>query len=120
MSLKDSLNSILNNVEGAIAVVVMANDGIPIDEVTGPQSDIDIQLLAVEYATVLKEVRRTVDVIKMGGLEEVSIATSRICAVVRVLNEELFFALILRRDGNLGKGRYMMKLKSFELTQELS
>ncbi len=32
-----------------------------------------MQLLSVEYATVLKEIKRAVDVIKMGNLEEVSI-----------------------------------------------
>jgi predicted regulator of Ras-like GTPase activity (Roadblock/LC7/MglB family) len=79
-----------------------------------------MQLLSVEYATVLKEIKRAVDVIKMGSLEEVSIATSRICVVVRVLNDDLFAALILNRDGNVGKGRYLLKLKSYEILQELS
>jgi predicted regulator of Ras-like GTPase activity (Roadblock/LC7/MglB family) len=98
----------------------MAYDGIPIDEVIVEQSDFDMQLLSVEYATVLKEMKRAVDVIKMGALEEVSISTTRTCVVVRVLNDDLFSALIMSRDGNVGKGRYMLKLKSFEILQELS
>jgi predicted regulator of Ras-like GTPase activity (Roadblock/LC7/MglB family) len=120
MSLRDALNSIVQSVEGSLAAVIMAYDGIPIDEVIGGQSEFDMQLLSVEYATVLKEIKRAVDVIKMGELEEVSIATSRTCVVVRVLNDDLFVALIMNRDGNIGKGRYMLKLKSFEVLRELS
>lgn len=120
MSLRDALNMIVQSVDGALAAVIMAYDGIPIEEVAVEQSEFDMQLLSVEYATVLKEIKRAIDVIKMGSLEEVSIATSRTCVVVRVLNDDLFAALIMSRDGNTGKGRYMLKLKSFEVVRELS
>ncbi|MDD2732949.1 MAG: roadblock/LC7 domain-containing protein [Desulfuromonadaceae bacterium] len=120
MSLRESLKTIVQGVDGSLAALVMAYDGIPIDEVTVEQSEFDMQLLSVEYATVLKEIKRAVDVIKMGDLEEVSIATSRTCVVVKILNEDLFIVLIMNRGGNVGKGRYMLKLKSFEILQELS
>jgi len=120
MSLRDLLSTIVQSVDGSLAAIIMAYDGIPIDEVTVEQSEFDMQLLSVEYATVLKEIKRAVDVIKMGNLEEVSITTTRTCLVVRILNDDLFAALIMSRDGNIGKGRYMLKLKSFEVLQELS
>ena len=120
MSLRDLLSTIVQSVDGSLAAVIMAYDGIPIDEVVVEQSELDMQLLSVEYATVLKEIKRAVDVIKMGDLEEVTISTPRTCVVVRVLNDDLFAALIMSRDGNIGKGRYMLKLKSFEVLQELS
>jgi len=120
MSLRVLLNTIIQSVDGALAAVIMAYDGIPIDEVAVEQSEFDMQLLSVEYATVLKEIKRAVDVIKMGDLEEVSISTTRTCIVVRILNDDLFAALIMSRDGNIGKGRYMLKLKSFEVLRELS
>lgn len=120
MSLRVLLNTIVQSVDGALAAIIMAYDGIPIDEVAVEQSEFDMQLLSVEYATVLKEIKRAVDVIKMGDLEEVSISTTRTCIVVRILNDDLFAALIMSRDGNIGKGRYMLKLKSFEVLRELS
>ncbi len=113
MPLRESLHKIVQSVDGSLAAVIMAYDGIPINEVTIEQSEFDMQLLSVEYATVLKEIKRAVDVIKMGNLEEVSISTSRTCVVVRILNDDLFAALIMNRDGNLGKGRYLLKIKSF-------
>jgi len=117
--MRDTLSTILRSVDGALAVSIMAYDGIPIDEVAVEQSDFDTQLLAVEYATVLKEIKRAVDVIRAGGVEEVSITTSQTRVIMRVLNDELFMALIMVRSGNFGKGRYLLKIKSYELIREL-
>lgn len=120
MPLKDTLNAIVSSVDGALAALVMAYDGIPIEEIAVEQAEFDLQLLSVEYASVLKEIKRAVEVIKAGELEEVSIATAQTWVVVRVLNDDLFAALIMKRDGNFGKGRYLLKLKSYGLARELS
>ncbi len=119
MSLRDTLTWLVENVEGGLAAVVVASDGITIDEVAVHQTEFDLQLLTVEYASVLKEIRRAVDVVKVGEMEEVAVTTGRLYVVIRVLNSDLFAALIMLRDGNLGKGRYLLRLKSFELLREL-
>jgi len=120
MSLRDTLNCIAQSVDGTLVALIMAYDGIPIEEVTVLHSELDMQLLSVEYATVLKEIKRAVNVIRMGDLEEVSITTSRTSVLVKILNDDIFAALILSHDGNIGKGRYMLRLKSFEILRELS
>jgi predicted regulator of Ras-like GTPase activity (Roadblock/LC7/MglB family) len=120
MSLRDSLRSIVENVDGGLAAMIMAYDGIPVDEVCVKQTEFDIQLLSVEYAIVLKEIRRSIEVIKAGDLEEVSITTNQSCVAIRVLNDELFIVLIIKRDGNFGKGRYLLRLNSYEIARELS
>lgn len=120
MPLRNTLRDIVESVEGGLAAMVMAYDGIPIDEVCLEQTEFDMQLLSVEYATVLKDIRHTIEVIKAGHMEEVSISTNRTCVAIRVLTDELFVVLIMRRDGNFGKGRYLLRLKSFELAQSLA
>jgi predicted regulator of Ras-like GTPase activity (Roadblock/LC7/MglB family) len=120
MSLRDTLRSIVENVDGGLAAMIMAYDGIPVDEVSVDQTEFDMQLLSVEYATVLKEIRRSVEVIKAGDMEEVSITTDRTCVAIRVLNDDLFVVLVIKRDGNFGKGRYLLRLKSYEIAQELA
>lgn len=120
MSLRDTLKLIVDSVDGALAALIMAYDGISIDEIAVEQSEFDLQLLSVEYATVLKEIKRAIEVIQAGNLEEVTISTTNTRAVVRILNSDLFMVLIMRHDGNYGKGRYLLKLKSYDLAQELS
>jgi predicted regulator of Ras-like GTPase activity (Roadblock/LC7/MglB family) len=120
MPVRGILQSILDTVEGAMAAVIMAYDGIAIDEIAVEQSGYDIQLLSVEYATVLKEIKRAVEIIKMGSLQEVVVSTEKISVIVKILTDDLFAALIMSRDGNTGKGRYMLKLTSFDILRELS
>lgn len=120
MSLRDTLRSIVENVDGGLAAMIMAYDGISVDEVCVEQTEFDMQLLSVEYATVLKEIRRSVEVIKAGDMQEVAITTNQTCVSIRVLSEELFAVLIMKRDGNFGKGRYLLRLRSYEMAQDLA
>lgn len=115
MPLREILQSTVENVSGGIGVVVMGYDGIPIDEYVAQSTEIDVPLLAVEYATVLKEIKRTVEVLKIGRMEEISINTDSLRAIIRVIDEELFVVLVVSRDGNFGKGRYLLKLRAPQL-----
>lgn len=120
MSLRETLQQITENVEGTLVAFVMAYDGIAIDEIIVGAPEFDVQLLAVEYAAVLAEIKRAVEVIKVGGLEEVSITTGQVRVCLRCLGEELFAGLVMARTGNFGKGRYLLRLTSIELARELA
>jgi len=118
MGLKDTLKGITEKVGGGIGALIMGYDGIPIEEfILG--SDFDIQLLAVEYVNVMKEVKRSVDVLKTGALEEIIISTEQSKIIIRTVCEDYFVMLILNSDGNYGKGRYLLKLESTRLRDEL-
>lgn len=119
MLLKTVLSEIIENVDGALAAVVVASDGITIDEVASGQGGFDLQLLTVEYASVVKEIQRAVEVVKAGEMEELAVTTGRLYVVVRLLSSELYAILVMERSGNLGKGRYLLRLRSYELLREL-
>ena len=119
MSLKDTLANIVHSVEGSRAAVVLASDGIPIDEFVADQEGFDLQLLAVQYATVLRDVKRTIGMLEIGNAEELCITTGALHVALRMLADDLFVIVVLDRDGNCGKARYMLRLKSGELYEEL-
>lgn len=120
MSFRDTLKQIVDRVEGGLGAVIMGYDGIHIDEYLREDPPMDLHLLAVEYATVLREVKRTVDVLATGDMEEVSVNTDRSRVIVRVINDELFLVLALEPDGNYGKGRYLLRLEAPRLRELLS
>jgi predicted regulator of Ras-like GTPase activity (Roadblock/LC7/MglB family) len=120
MSLKETLAEITAGVEGALAAFVMAYDGIAIDEIMAGATEFDLQLLAVEYASALAAVQRAAEVIKVGDLEEVAITPSQVRVCLHCLGNDLFAGLIIARDGNFGKGRHRLRLKSIELARELA
>ncbi len=109
MPMKSTLREIVENVDGGLGAVIIGFDGIPLDEYLKPDAPVDLQVLAVEYATVLKEVRKAVEVLDSGTMEEISINTDVSRVIIRMIDEDIFVVLALLCDGNFGKGRYLLK-----------
>ena len=113
------LQRIVEETGGGIGAVLMGYDGIAIDQFFSPDEEVDLQMIVVEYSNVLKEIRKTAEILSLGDMEEISIRTDRFIIVIRVLNEEYFVALIINRDGNFGKGRYLMSREGANLIEAL-
>jgi predicted regulator of Ras-like GTPase activity (Roadblock/LC7/MglB family) len=109
MSFREILNTIVSDVDGAIGAVLMGYDGIAIEECIKEERSFDVQLLAVEYTSIIREVRRAVEVLKTGKMEELSLATDQSRIVIRIVNDDFFVLLALSADGNFGKARYLLK-----------
>ncbi len=119
MELRETLRGIVEKVEGGRGAVIMGYDGIPIEEHI-PAGTSDLQMLAVEYVNVMKEVKRTVEVLKSGALEEILVTTERSRVIFRALSDDFFVMLALDESGNLGKGRYLLKCAAAGLCEELT
>jgi predicted regulator of Ras-like GTPase activity (Roadblock/LC7/MglB family) len=119
MPFRECLKQIVNTVGGGIGAIVMGYDGIPIDEYLPETGPFDLQLMSVEYAHLLKEIKRTVEVLKTGEMEEVSVTTATARVLVRVINEDYFLALVIAADGNYGKGRFLLRREAPKLNDAL-
>jgi predicted regulator of Ras-like GTPase activity (Roadblock/LC7/MglB family) len=109
ISLRETLQSMVETVGGGIGAVIMGYDGIAIDEHITPDAAFDVQLLSVEYSNLLKEIKQAVDILRTGSMEEVAINTDVSRVLIRVINDDYFLVFVLNADGNFGKGRYLMK-----------
>ncbi|MDH3393922.1 MAG: hypothetical protein OEL66_07940 [Desulfobulbaceae bacterium] len=114
------LQRIVEETGGGIGAVLMGYDGISIDQFFTPDEDIDLHMVVVEYSNVLKEIRKTAEILSLGEMEEISIRTDRLIILIRILNNDYFVALIINRDGNFGKGRYLITREGFNLIEALS
>ncbi len=114
------LQRIVEETGGGIGAVLMGYDGIAIDQYFAPDEDLDLHMVVVEYSNVLKEIRKTADILSLGEMEEISIRTDRFIIVIRILNDEYFVAMVINRDGNFGKGRYLMTREGFNLIEALN
>ncbi len=108
MFFSNVLQGVVESADGGIGAVLMGYDGIAIDQFFRPTMDIDLSLMAVEYANILKEIRQAAEILNTGRMEEVTIKTDRYQMLIRTLNEDFFIALALERDANFGKGRYLL------------
>ncbi|NMC75492.1 MAG: roadblock/LC7 domain-containing protein [Geobacteraceae bacterium] len=111
MSLKSTLKDIVEMVDGGLGAVIIGYDGIPLDEYVKDDIPLDVQVLAIEYATVLKEIKKAIDVLNTGVMEEVSINTDVTRVVIRVIDDDLFIVFALSADANFGKARYILKTR---------
>lgn len=120
MSFRERLKGIVEGVDGGVGAVIMGYDGIAIDEYVREGASVDVQLMAVEYSALLRDVRKTIEVLDAGGMDEVSINTGLFRTVIRVINDDFFVVLALDREGNYGKGRYLLKRDAPAFREALS
>jgi len=114
------LQGIVDGTAGAIGAILMGYDGIAIDQHFKANEEADLSLIAVEYSNVLKEIRKTAEILNTGVMEEVSVKTERLYVIIRTLSDEYFVALTLERDGNFGKGRYLLLREAQRLREALA
>ena len=105
---QDSLNRIIRQCDGAVAGVVMGFDGIAVETVSHDAA-VDVSKVGMEFSFVLGQVRKAADLLDAGTLEEVSIRSSRMTFLIRVLNEEYFLGVAMQPGANFGKGRFLMR-----------
>jgi predicted regulator of Ras-like GTPase activity (Roadblock/LC7/MglB family) len=116
----DILREIVDGTAGGVGAVLMGYDGIAVEEYFKPCQGVDLHLIAVEYANVLKEIKKTADILQTGAMEEVSVKTERFQVVIGTITEEYFVALTLEQGGNFGKARYLLKREAPRLKEALA
>lgn len=109
MNFETGLRSVIDDVDGALAAVLMGFDGIAVAEVKKEEPPFALSDLAVEYSQLLSEAIRVSQGQNVGGLTEAVLSTDRFRVILRILNPSYFIALILAADGNLGRGRYVLR-----------
>jgi predicted regulator of Ras-like GTPase activity (Roadblock/LC7/MglB family) len=120
MIFEDVVKRAVEQTSGAMAALIMARDGISLSQFIKPEIQIDLETLGIEYANLLAETNRSSQAMNAGQLTELQIATDKYLTILRVLNSEYFIALILTPDGNLGKGRFLLRVAVPALLKELS
>ncbi len=120
MPFRETLQSMVENVGGGIGAIIMGYDGIAIDEHLAQNVHYDMPLLAVEYSNLLKDIKKTVDVLQGGAMEEVSFSTALLRVVTRPITDEFFLMLILEKDGNFGKARFLLRRDAPRFVDALS
>ena len=117
MPFSEILKDLVNGTEGALGAIVVGTDGIPVDEFT-VTSEMDLQSMTVEYASLLKEIEKGSRAAQLGSTKEVSVIADRAMIMLRRLNEDYFLVLVIRADGNFGKGRFLLRMSVPKLLKE--
>lgn len=117
MSFGEILRNVVNNTEGALGALVVGLDGIPVDEYS-LGSELDIQSLTVEYSALIKEIEKGSQAAHLGSTKEVTVMADQAMIMLRRLNDEYFIVLIIKPEGNFGKGRFLLRMSVPKLLKE--
>ena len=120
MSFLTHLESVVNQVDGAIACSVMGFDGIAVEthQKSGAE-ELELQSTWVEFANILTQAKTAAEALKTGKVEELSINTENLISVLRLVNNDYFLVLALKPSGNYGKGRYVLRITAPKIQSEL-
>ncbi len=116
---KEILRDLVDRTDGGVAGLLMASDGIAIDQYSRDEGGFDIESVGMEYSVVLKGVQRASEMLDAGDTKEVSVRTDRLTTVVRMLTDEYFVALAVEPGGNVGKARYLLRTSAPTLIENL-
>jgi predicted regulator of Ras-like GTPase activity (Roadblock/LC7/MglB family) len=116
---QETLREIVDKTEGGVAGLIMDSEGIAVDSYARSDAAFDITTVGIEFGVVLGSIKRAADSLEAGKTHEIAIGTEKMITIIRSLNETYFLALTLRPDGNLGKGRYLMRTAAPKLLAEL-
>ena len=114
------LKTIVSTTTGGVGAVLMGYDGIAIDQYVNEDAVLDLNLVAIEYTNVIKEIRNAAEVLETGQLQEVSIKTELYYVIIHALTDDYFVALTIAREGNFGQGRYLLLREAGNLRQALA
>lgn len=118
MSFTDSLRKIMEDLKEAQGIALVGMDGIVVEE-QKREPQLDLQSLGIEGCTIIKQTDKAMSSIGLGDSAELSVLTEKAVIVIRRIHEGYFLLLAIRKNGNFGKGRYLLRREETNLKGEL-
>lgn len=108
MSFSGILKEAVEKVDGAVSAVILGSDGIPVEEYATERL-LNLEDLGAEASTMIKDINIAAKDLGLGTAREFSIVSDKCGIIMRQINASYYLALIIRPDGNYGKGRFVLK-----------
>ena len=117
---KDALRDIVERTEGGLAGLIMDSSGIALESYAKDDAPFDINTIGIEFSVVIGAIRRASEMLEAGDASEIAVGTEKLVTVIRTLGTQYFLAIAMKPEGNLGRGRYLMRTAAPKLLAELS
>ena len=108
MSFLEVLKDTVDKVDGAVSAMIIASDGISVQEYT-QEKLVDLTGLSAEASAMIRDIGLAADNLGLGEAREFSIISDRCGIIMRKINSDYYLALVIKPDGNYGKGRFILK-----------
>jgi predicted regulator of Ras-like GTPase activity (Roadblock/LC7/MglB family) len=117
MSFSEVLKETVAKVDGAVSAIIIGTDGIPVQEYL-EEKLVDLNGLSAEASAMMKDINLAADNLGLGEAKEFSIISDRCGIIMRKINPDYYLALIIKPEGNYGKGRFVLRTAVPKLADE--
>ena len=114
----ETLRKVVDNVDGALAAVIMGLDGIPVDSYVR-NDRVDVTTVGMEFSFIIGQIRKAGESLQVGALEELSVKAQRLVLVCRMVSPQYFVAIAMAPEGNFGKARFLARMATPALVAQL-
>jgi predicted regulator of Ras-like GTPase activity (Roadblock/LC7/MglB family) len=108
MSFLEVLKETVDKVDGAVSAIIIGTDGISVQEYA-PEKIVDLTGLSAEASAMIKDISSAANNLGLGEAKEFSIISDKCGIIMRKINSDYYLALVIKPDGNYGKGRFVLK-----------
>jgi predicted regulator of Ras-like GTPase activity (Roadblock/LC7/MglB family) len=117
MSFLELLKDTVEKVDGAVSAMIVGTDGMSVQEYASEKL-VDLTGLSAEASQMIKDINLAADNLGLGSAREFSIISDRCGIIMRKINNDYYLALVIRPEGNYGKGRFILKTAIPKLEDE--
>ncbi|MBN2378896.1 roadblock/LC7 domain-containing protein [candidate division WOR-3 bacterium] len=110
------LEHVVSEVKGAVAAGLISMDGLSMG-VYNTMPGFDTKAADAEFATILRATRKALRNLgpNMGGLEEVIVGAENGIIIVRMIGDDYYTGIALKKNGNIAMARLMQKKLVLEM-----
>ncbi len=118
MSFADLIKNIVDNVNGCSGGMIIGIDGIAVEQYIVDGEIIDLQNIGVEYTSLVKDISDASRDLGLSDPEQLTIEYDDTIFILRSINKEYFIILSLKKSGNIGKARFLLRKNISALAQQ--
>lgn len=105
----DRLQLVKDRIDGAVAVSLVAKDGIPVESVGKEDNSLDLEMLSAELMSQIRTVAQNHQELAVGAVRQFSVTTDRFTMMVGALTEDYYLLLVLGVEANIGRARFELR-----------
>lgn len=115
----EQLSRISNRIEGALALSLVARDGMPVESVSS-DPDLDLEVLSAELIAQARSISDNHRELDLGEVQQLAVSTDRMTLMVSSVAADYYLLLVLGPEGSYGQARFELRRARLLLEGDLS
>jgi predicted regulator of Ras-like GTPase activity (Roadblock/LC7/MglB family) len=115
----ERLNEVSARMEGAVAVSLIASDGIPVESVSA-RRDLDLESAAAELVAMARSIAREQRELSVGELQQFTVSGRELTFLLSRIGSGYWLLAALAPEASLGRARFEMKRATLLFEDDLA